>query len=411
MKTYLQQLVNFNLLTKEEELQVAARIELFRIKIAFIALSYPEILSLAVPVLATKDINLAYKRLKSLFSLYQQINKDIEQGEPNLKETNKQLLKEMRDICDYLDLDDRKIAGFVDQLRIQLNKKTHVLSKKFKPGTVFSMASPEGVTSLRNRKMKNDLEQILDLYESLNAARNEFIEANLRLVVSIAKKYTNKGLPFLDLIEEGNLGLMRAVEVYDYHRGTKFSTCAVWWIRQAIVRAIQKHSRTIRVPSHFSHALNKVLQVSKFTQGADGKRASPDQIALKASLPVEKVKDLLDVSRALDLISLDLPVGDTGTNLGDLISDQRAVSPEVTSLRKKAVEQVLANLETLTPRESEVIRKRFGIGTGHEQTLREVAATLGLSRERIRQIEAEAISKLRACNHDKAFKPDLEFRP
>ncbi len=411
MKTYMQQLVGINLLTKAEELQIAKRIESAKIRIASTLLRYPEVMSLVAPDFSLTQFNQSHEKMKHLFFLYQQeySKKNNDQNERGFGEEERRLLREMQDIYDYLNLDDRKVAAFVDQLRSQLLNKKNILSEKTKPGLFAATAATTGdVVVLRNKKLRKDLDQITEICESLNVARNEFIEANLRLVVNIAKKYTNKGLPFIDLVEEGNLGLMKAVNAYDYHRGTKFSTCAVWWIRQAIVRALQAHARTIRIPSHFSHVLNQVLHVSKVMQNHDGKTVSPEQIALKVSLPVQKVKEVLDISRSLELVSLDFPVGNTDVKLGDMISDKRALSPEVMSLRKKTVEQVRAILEMLTPREAEIIKKRFGIDTGEEQTLRELSVTLGMSRERIRQIEVEALNKLRNLNPFKEINFDFE---
>src|SRR5512143_1935493 len=292
----------------------------------------------------------------------------------------------------------KKVKLTADQFA-ELEKSYMNARKKLDRVAAESMVAPD--------ELKRAVDSLDKGEYKMKTAKSELVEANLRLVVSIAKKYTNRGLQFLDLIQEGNIGLMKAVDKFEYKRGYKFSTYATWWIRQAITRAIADQARTIRIPVHMIETINKLIRTSRYLVQEYGREPTPEEIAEKMELPLDKVRKVLKIAK--EPISLETPIGEEeDSHLGDFIEDKSVISPADAVINMNLAEQTRKVLATLTPREEKVLRMRFGIGEKSDHTLEEVGQDFEVTRERIRQIEAKALRKLRHPSRSKRLKAFVE---
>jgi len=269
---------------------------------------------------------------------------------------------------------------------------------------IHELAGETGLEILEFRKI---VHMVQKGEREARQAKKEMVEANLRLVISIAKKYTNGGLQFLDLIQEGNIGLMKAADKFEYRRGYKFSTYAMWWIRQAITRSLADQSRTIRVPVHMIEVINKIVRTSRQMLHEIGREPTPEELAEKLRMPIEKVRKSLKIAK--EPISLETPIGDEeDSHLGDLIEDKNAVPPIDAAIQSNLRETTTRVLASLTPREERVLRMRFGIGINTDHTLEEVGKQFSVTRERIRQIEAKALRKLKHPSRSRLLRSFLD---
>jgi RNA polymerase primary sigma factor len=308
----------------------------------------------------------------------------------------------LRKLCrDRKDFQGVKRKTGVSEETLQDIKKLYQAAKS----RIRQLESEEALVS--GEEIKDAVKHLDVAEEKVKRGKAELVEANLRLVVSIAKKYTNRGLQFLDLIQEGNIGLMKAVDKFEYKRGYKFSTYATWWIRQAITRAIADQARTIRIPVHMIETINKLIRTSRHLVQKLGREPTPEEIAERMDLPLDKVRKILKIAR--EPISLETPIGEEeDSHLGDFIEDKKAISPLEAAIRYDLQRQINSALETLTPREEKVLRKRFGIGEATDHTLEEVGQDFEVTRERIRQIEAKALRKLRHPSRSKKLRSFVE---
>ncbi len=433
VKMYLREMGLVSLLSRQGEIDVAKRIEYAESQEVYHLLRMPwyraEILGIGEGLLANvisieqilpvdedeieglSDESLNDYRRMNLLSLIKKIknldecfeNDDSPVGCNELRHDVALALTRMK-------LDRRFIDQALEKARFHLQDMRFISARnrKYPSAAKKNNQDESGATW---RMSLADLEQSMYAIEQAQgickAAKQEMIEANLRLVVSIAKKYTSRGLQFLDLIQEGNMGLMKAVEKFEYHRGYKFSTYATWWIRQAITRAIADQARTIRIPVHMIETINKISRISRLLVQDLGREPSAEEIALRMDMSPDKVRQVLRVAK--DSVSLETPIGeDDDSCLGDFIEDKQEASPMEVMIGQSLSEQTRKVLATLTPREEKILRMRFGIGHNLDYTLEEVGKDFEVTRERIRQIESKALRKLRHPSRARQLKPFLE---